>query len=328
MAMISRSDWGARSPRGSYTTLTRTKGTKVHFVGNRVDPRLVDDHDRCLALMRQIQSWHMDGNGWSDFAYNLAVCPHGDLLMGRGPGHMSAANGEGLNRDHYAVLGMLGSTGLTDPTDAMLGGILDAIQLLRDKGGAGKEIKGHRDGYSTDCPGGPLYAWVRAGAPRPSTTAPPIPSPAEEEQMPEIVSLGLSAEVTVPPNVAYQPWWSEEWKDTTAWHPANGQSIVPDADVWADLAAHVALRGLAPGELVELGLTRHLADGNLVDIAWPQGRLMTVRADADGRVEVGLNGHFKLGSAHRGRVTIRHTSAGTVRLETASVFKGILHRYA
>lgn len=176
MAMISRRDWGARAPRGSYTDLRRTKGTKVHYVGNRVDPRLIEDHDRCLALMKQIQGWHMDGNKWMDFAYNIGVCPHGDLLMGRGPGHMSAANGEGRNTDHYAVLGMLGSTGLVEPTDEMLVGILDAIQLLRDEGGAGREVKGHRDGYSTDCPGGPLYKWVRAGAPRPGGEVPADPT--------------------------------------------------------------------------------------------------------------------------------------------------------
>ncbi|MEV7006857.1 peptidoglycan-binding protein [Streptosporangium sp. NPDC051022] len=167
MALISRRDWGARAPRGPYTSLTHTKGVKVHYIGDHVDPRLLTDHDRCLAVMRQIQNHHMDGNGWTDFAYNLAVCPHGDLLMGRGAGHMSAANGPGRNHDHYAVLGMLGSTGLTDPTDAMLNGIRDAIDYLREHGGAGKEIKGHRDGYSTSCPGAALYAWVKAGAPRP-----------------------------------------------------------------------------------------------------------------------------------------------------------------
>ena len=145
--------------------------------------------------------------------------------------------------------------------------------------------------------------------------------------MPEIVSLGLAAEVVVPPAVAYQPWWTEEWKDTASWHPTGGQSIAPTVDAWADLVAFVALRGLVPGEVVEVGLTRHLADGSLVDYAWPMGRLMAVHADADGRVEVGLNGHFKLSSANRGRATIRHASAATVTLEVASAFKGILHRY-
>jgi hypothetical protein len=57
----------------------------------------------------------------------------------------------------------------------MLGAIRDGIELLR-KHGAGNEIKGHRDGYATACPGGPLYAWVQKGAPRPASTQPPTPT--------------------------------------------------------------------------------------------------------------------------------------------------------
>lgn len=53
---------------------------------------------------------------------------------------------------------------------AMLGAIRDGIELLR-KHGAGAEIKGHRDGYATTCPGVKLYAWVKKGAPRPHGTA-------------------------------------------------------------------------------------------------------------------------------------------------------------
>jgi hypothetical protein len=88
--------------------------------------------------------------------------------MGRGPHHLPAANGAGLNTGHYAVLGLGGSKGFTEPTDGLLHGILDAVDYLREHGNAGREIKGHRDGYATDCPGGPLYAWVKRGAPRPS----------------------------------------------------------------------------------------------------------------------------------------------------------------
>ncbi|MFI9558887.1 N-acetylmuramoyl-L-alanine amidase [Nonomuraea endophytica] len=166
MALISRRAWGARAPKQT-TKIRSTRGVKVHYVGNRVDPRLLADHDRCLALMKQIQGWHMTGNGWNDFAYSYASCPHGDILTGRGPGILVGANGPGLNAGHYAVLGLVGNTGLVEPTDAMLHAILDAIDLLRERGGAGREIKGHRDGYATDCPGTALYAWVRRGAPRP-----------------------------------------------------------------------------------------------------------------------------------------------------------------
>jgi peptidoglycan hydrolase-like protein with peptidoglycan-binding domain len=171
MAVISRAQWGARAPR-AVSRISGTRGVKVHYVGGRVDERLVADHDRCLGLMRQIQGWHMGGNGWADFGYSYAVCPHGDVLVGRGPGVLVAANGPGLNSGHYAVLGMVGATGLVEPTDAMLDGILDAVELLRERGGAGREIRGHRDGYATSCPGDALYAWVRRGCPRPGGPPP------------------------------------------------------------------------------------------------------------------------------------------------------------
>ncbi|WP_433224461.1 peptidoglycan recognition protein family protein [Microtetraspora malaysiensis] len=277
----------------------------------------------------------MDGNGWMDIGYSLVVCAHRKVFVGRGPHVLPSANGAGLNSGHYAVLGLVGTSGVVNPPDAMLHGIRDAIEYLRANGGAGVEIKGHRDGYATSCPGGPLYAWVQKGAPRPATTTPPDPKPTptpdtpknEEEPMPEVVSVGLSADVTVPPDQNYQPWWTKDFRDTAKWHPKDGQSIAPTVDVWADVNAYVALSGLEPGEVVQVGLTRHLADGSMVDVAYPIGELMPVRADADGRVNVGLNGHFKLSKEQRGRVTIQHTSGNRVTLGTASCLKAILFRY-
>jgi putative peptidoglycan binding protein len=183
--LVSRKDWGARAPRGSYTTLTSTKGVKVHYTGGRVEPAIVGDHAKCVAMVRSIQSFHMDGNGWLDIGYSMVACPHRKVFVGRGPGHLPAANGPGLNSGHYAVLGLVGNSGLVEPPDEMLHGILDAIDHLRAKGGAGREIKGHRDGYSTDCPGAKLYAWVKKGAPRPGGTGgPPEPEPSTHPKFP------------------------------------------------------------------------------------------------------------------------------------------------
>lgn len=162
--IISRAAWNARSPRGEYTPLPQARGVKVHYVGSHVDARILDDHGICLTIMRQIQDHHMDGNGWAHFAYNMAGCPHGRMIIGRGPRVLSAANGAGLNQGHYAVLALLGATGYRVPTPGLLSAVRDCIDYLR-KNGAGNEIKGHRDGYSTDCPGDRLYEWVRAPAP-------------------------------------------------------------------------------------------------------------------------------------------------------------------
>jgi hypothetical protein len=167
--LISRDEWGARKPRGSYTDLSSTKGVKVHYTGGRVDPAIADDHDKCVTVVRSIQKQHMDGNDWIDIGYTMVACPHRKVFQGRGAKHLPAANGAGLNSGHYAVLGLVGSSGLVTPSDDMLHAILDAIEYLRDKGGAGKEIKGHRDGFATSCPGAKLYAWVKKGAPRPGS---------------------------------------------------------------------------------------------------------------------------------------------------------------
>ncbi|GII77332.1 N-acetylmuramoyl-L-alanine amidase [Sphaerisporangium rufum] len=182
--LVSRKQWGARAPRGSYSALASTKGVKVHYTGGRVDPAIVQDHAKCVAMVRTIQGHHMDGNGWLDIGYSMVACPHRKVFVGRGPRHLPAANGPGLNSGHYAVLGLVGNSGLVKPPDGMLHGILDAIEYLRREGGAGKEIKGHRDGYATDCPGAALYAWVKKGAPRPGGTPPPQTEPSDHPEFP------------------------------------------------------------------------------------------------------------------------------------------------
>jgi hypothetical protein len=107
------------------------------------------------------------GEKYIDLGYSMVCCPHGNTFMGRGPHALPAANGAGLNSGHYAVLALLGDSGLTEPNDDLLNALVDAIEYLREHGDAGREVKGHRDGYSTSCPGDPLYRWVRAGAERP-----------------------------------------------------------------------------------------------------------------------------------------------------------------
>ncbi|MEU4410779.1 N-acetylmuramoyl-L-alanine amidase [Streptosporangium sp. NPDC023963] len=174
MKFISRSGWDARAPK-RMTRLTSARGVKVHYVGSPVTSvPAAKCSTGCRNKVRSIQRQHMDSNGWSDIAYNLLVCEHGVVWEGRGARVMSAANGEGLNSGHYAVCALLGNKGLVEPSNAMLNGLRDAIEYLQERG-AGKEIKGHRDGYSTSCPGEPLYAWVKRGAPRPKASAPAKP---------------------------------------------------------------------------------------------------------------------------------------------------------
>lgn len=171
----SRDTWGARKSKGS-TRIFSTRGIKAHYTGSRVDPATVIDHGACRKEVRDIQSGHMDGRGWNDIGYSMIVCAHDIVMVGRGPGVLPAANGAGLNSDHYAVLFLVGNSGVTVPTPGMKTAFHAARDYLIQFGGAGSEIRGHRDGYATDCPGDPVYGWIQIGAPLPASPVPPTPT--------------------------------------------------------------------------------------------------------------------------------------------------------
>lgn len=212
MKLVTRSGWGARAPKGS-SRLGGPNGVKVHYTGDPENPKMVDDHALCYERVRAIQRSHMDGNDWADIGYSALVCLHGVVFYGRGPHVLPAANGAGLNSGHYAVCGLIGRSGLTKPSEAMLHGIRDAIEWLRDEGDAGEQIRGHRDGYSTDCPGDELYAWVRKGAPRPKTT-----QPQEDEMLKPLVDLGTHKPQLVKPGERHSIEFELEYLDTDKVH--------------------------------------------------------------------------------------------------------------
>ncbi|KAL5316229.1 hypothetical protein ACEPPN_015274 [Leptodophora sp. 'Broadleaf-Isolate-01'] len=163
MYFVSRAQWGARPPDEAYIPITNPKGVKIHYLGESFT---AIEHAQCDDHMRSIQNYEMDvdSENYFDFAYSLAVCQHGYVFDGRGAGHRSGANGnQDLNAAHYAVVAFVGSAGVTEPSQYMVEGIQDAVAYLR-RNGAGNEIKGHRDGYATLCPGEPLYAMVKDGS--------------------------------------------------------------------------------------------------------------------------------------------------------------------
>ncbi|MCG0062229.1 peptidoglycan-binding protein [Streptomyces tricolor] len=177
MQLVTRAQWGAQPSRYELVYIASTQGVKIHYEGSYVPKSLADPdaHDACAGHMRDIQAAHLANTAedYSDIAYNAVVCPHGAVFEGRGVHRRTAANGnQTLNTAHYAVCAMVGSSGLVQPTDAQLNGLVDAIEWMRSGGDAGSEVRGHRDGYATACPGDALYAWVQAGARRPDGTGP------------------------------------------------------------------------------------------------------------------------------------------------------------
>ena len=226
MKLITRAQLGW--PASAAPTQTTTSGVKVHYEGAPVSIRLLTDHAACIAEWQAIRASHLANlaENYSDIAYNYGACPHGYLLEGRGIGKRTGANGnQALNIAHYAIVGLVGSEGLTEPTDDMLSAIRDGIELLRANG-AGIEIKGHRDGYATACPGGPLYAWVQKGAPRPiSTTTTPTPAPVPEDPM-DYTSLACTRPLPIQAGTSSKLYWDAEYQDGSGDHVQGGKVIL------------------------------------------------------------------------------------------------------
>lgn len=177
MKLVTRAEWGARSPKRR-TEKQLNSASTCHWNGPaiKVGGQLFWDHSKCAGLVRGIQNFHMDGNGWSDIAYNFLECPHGYTFEGRGLDVVNAANGTNSgNNSSHAVM-CIGGTGNTF-TDAEKVGFRQCIDYIAIKTNAPNHCVGHRDHKPTQCPGDERYSWVHQGMPL-SPVTPPTPTPA------------------------------------------------------------------------------------------------------------------------------------------------------
>ncbi len=175
-----RGEWLAREPK----TGASIGRVKVGFVHHTVG---ANDYsaDQVPGILRGIQAYHMDSNGWDDIGYNFLVDRFGRIWEGRGGGIDRSvigahAGGFNTNTTGVAVLGTF--TEVQAPVAATqaisrlfswklpLHGADPAGQsAIESKGStrfaAGeivtlKNVSGHRDVSQTSCPGGLLYARV------------------------------------------------------------------------------------------------------------------------------------------------------------------------
>ncbi|MFF4292072.1 peptidoglycan-binding protein [Streptomyces vinaceus] len=179
MDFVTREAWGAPATSPA-SFLPSARGIKIHYLGTEYASRA---HSWCDDVVRQVRAAHLADvkENYVDIAYTGLVCEHGSVFEGRGTHKRPGANGNAeLNARDYAICALLAKEGggLDEPPRLMLHGLRDAIEWLRRDGDAGSWLGGHRDGYATDCPGDPLYAWVQSGAPRPDEGHGDGPDPA------------------------------------------------------------------------------------------------------------------------------------------------------
>jgi hypothetical protein len=137
------------------------------------------------SIVRAIELYHVQGNGWNDIGYNFLVDKYGQIFEGRYGGMtrpVIGAHSEGFNTGSVgvAVIGDYSSTSITPAARAALVSLLawrldlehvdPASSVVRVSAGnprypAGKAvtlrtISAHRDVYPTSCPGQSLYGQV------------------------------------------------------------------------------------------------------------------------------------------------------------------------
>ena len=161
----------------------------VHYEGG------TPTKDTGAVAMRDIDAGHR-ANGWSGIGYNFVVMLDGSAWEGRGWG-LVGAHCPNHNTSGVGVQIHLG--GAQQPTQAALATCRALYDEACRRSGRKLAIKGHQDGYATECPGVILEHWVRAGLPVPGTPQPP----STPTQLEDIVGTYIEPEGTQPGDGVY-----------------------------------------------------------------------------------------------------------------------------
>ena len=150
------------------------------------------------AIVRGIEEYHVEGNGWNDIGYNFLIDRFGNVYEGRAGGitrNVVGAHAEGFNTGTVGV-SLIGNFATVTPPKAMQDALVKLLAWRLDvahidplstvvyaSGGnakfkAGKlvtlrAISGHRDTGPTECPGNAAYAILPAIAKRVAETGLP-----------------------------------------------------------------------------------------------------------------------------------------------------------
>lgn len=149
--IVSRSEWGARAPRGRYSS---------HSI-----QRLIVHHSSApnasqyqgAATVRGIQRFHIVDRGWTDVGYHFLIGPDGVIYQGRPETKRGAHCTPNSGKVGICMIGNFqGTDELTEEAEASLVDLL--AWLTSNYKVAGMDhIQGHRDWNSTNCPGDSLY---------------------------------------------------------------------------------------------------------------------------------------------------------------------------
>jgi hypothetical protein len=181
-----RSAWTTTARGGDDLPASAVDEINVHYPasGNvKLNGLSAEDVARRLRGWRQ---YHIDGRGWSDIGYNMAVDGSGRIWTLRGldrvGAHAASASNPNQNRHSIGVLFVIGN--LEPPTEAAAAAFRQLRADILRRSPRATRVRGHGrvPGASTECPGTALLAAIDGGA----LTLPPTttPTPEPEDDMP------------------------------------------------------------------------------------------------------------------------------------------------
>jgi hypothetical protein len=177
--IYTRAQWGADERlRDDYIGMGEVRAAVVHHTAGSNNYSASD----VPAIIRGIYRYHVTGNGWDDIGYNFLIDKWGRIWEGRYGGvdkPVVGAHALGVNSQTYGA-SILGDFTSTAPTSAALTAqaklaawklglsyIDPTARTTLDGYGTFPTVNGHRDTYSTSCPGQKVYdklPWIRSRA--------------------------------------------------------------------------------------------------------------------------------------------------------------------
>lgn len=171
--VITTAEWGARLAKATFTK-TFPRYVVVHHTDNQNPPNDFSEEtiEGAIRLARNIQSGHMDDNGWLDSGHNFLNTTGGFVLEGRHGSLDAVKQGFCIQSAHAAQdIGKLAngnqSPGIENEGTFMTfqmipkqwNSLVELCASLCDSCNISPtNIRGHRDFSDTDCPGDWLYS--------------------------------------------------------------------------------------------------------------------------------------------------------------------------
>lgn len=163
MTTISRAQWGAQpAPAAEPLDAAQVIGLAFHWPAMKAPIHGVAN---VSSALRSWQAYHMNGHGWRDIAYQVAVDQDGNRYILRGLDGQSGANGdEDVNRRYGAVLLVLAPG--EEPSPAMVREVQNVVRDQRRLFPWSRLLVGHNDvrPEATACPGSAVQRLLAEGA--------------------------------------------------------------------------------------------------------------------------------------------------------------------